>query len=241
VVTSIEPWSEAIREARERQLGYVGTDLLLLALSRSDGPAGQVLRELGATPDKVLEVMDRFGWEPATDLDESRRQWPRATPAAEHARGCAHGIAIGLGKKETQVDLLLALAYERNGVHQAVLGQLGIDAAAIVTALGNRDLPVPSIPPPPRPEPHPVKLTLPMEQRAVVLRALERATIAHPDRFFDAWGGARWGVNSMPDRPGYGYIVATEDLGLRELAVAALAEAGYPPPLEDAWERRPTI
>ena len=236
-----EPWSEAIREARERELGYVGTDLLLLALSRTDGPAGQALRDLGATPEKVLEAMNALGWQSAPDLDDTRRQWPRATPAAEHARGRAQGIAIGLGKKETQVDLLLALAYERNGVHQAVLGRLGIDASAIVTALDKGGLPVPSIPPPPRPEPHPVMLTLPIEQRDVVLRALERATIAHPDRYFDAWGGARWGMNSMANRPGYGYIVATEDLGLRDFAVAALAEAGYPAPSDEAWERREIV
>jgi hypothetical protein len=48
-------------------------------------------------------------------------------------------------------------------------------------------------------------------------------------------------MNSMANRPGYGYIVATEDLGLRDFAVAALAEAGYPAPSDEAWERREIV
>ena len=66
-------------------------------------------------------------------------------------------------------------------------------------------------------------------------------SVAERDRFFDEWGGAYWGTNGMKDRPGYSFITATEGLGLRELATAALAKAGFPPPPEDAWERREEI
>ena len=34
-----DPWSEAFTVAKELGLGYVGTDLLLLGLTRSDGVA----------------------------------------------------------------------------------------------------------------------------------------------------------------------------------------------------------
>jgi Clp amino terminal domain, pathogenicity island component len=233
----IDPWAEAIREAREHELGYVGTDLVLLGLSRTDGPAGQVLRELGATPEKLFEVIDRFGWTPANDVDELLKMYPRETPAAHHARGRAEGIAIGLGKQETQVDLLLALAYDRNGFHQAILGQLGIDSPSIVAAVARRGLPVPATPPPSRPEPPSLQLVLPLEQRDVVLKAIEKATIEDRARFFDEYGQGRWGMNAIPERPGYGFISATDGLGLREIATAALTEAGYPPPPEDAWTK----
>jgi hypothetical protein len=236
-----EPWSEAYREATEHGIGYVGTDLLLLGLARTEGPAGDVLRELGATPEKVFELIDNLGGTPARDLDDTRREYPRATPAAEHARGRAEGIAIGLGKKRTHVELLLALAYDRGGSHQYPLARLGIEPQAIVDAVARRGLAVPDLLAPPRPEPHTERLTLPLEQRDVVLRALQKETISHPKRYFDDWGWAYWGMNSLPDRPGYGYIVANKKLHLREFAISALAAAGYPPPPEDAWERREEI
>src|SRR3954468_11173846 len=98
-----DPWWEAEREARDHGLGYVGDDLLLLGLSRTEGPAGQVLRDLGATPEKVLELIDSFGWQPARDLDDAARTNPRTSPAVEQTRGRAEGIAIGLGRDQTHV------------------------------------------------------------------------------------------------------------------------------------------
>jgi Clp amino terminal domain, pathogenicity island component len=234
---TIDPWAEAIREARDHALGYVGTDLVLLGLSRTEGAAGEVLRELGATPEKLLAAISALGWSPAKDVDELLKKYPRETPAAHHARGRAEGIAIGLGKQETQVDLLLALAYDRNGFHQAILGQLGIESQSIVAAVAQRGLPVPTILPAPRPEPPSLQLVLPLEQRDVVLKAIEKATMQDRARFFDEYGQGRWGMNTMPERPGYGFISATAGLGLREIATAALTEAGYPPPPEDAWTK----
>jgi hypothetical protein len=234
----VEAWSDAYREARDRALGYVGTDLLLLGLSRTDGPAGEVLRELGATPDRVLGVLDDLRWSPAREMTDQLREYPVATPRAEHARGRAEGIAIGLGRQQRQADLLLALAYDRDGVHNAILRRLGIDSASIVRALATRGVTVPAVDPPPPPPSHNIVLTLPDEQHQIVVRALSRASVADQHRFFDQWGGAYWGTNSVPERPGFGFVTATEELGLRDLATTALVDAGYPPPPEDAWERQ---
>jgi ATP-dependent Clp protease ATP-binding subunit ClpA len=234
-VVNDDPWADAYREARERKLGYVGTDLLLLGLARTTGVAGEVLRELGATPDVVSAAIDWLGSEPATDIDEARMAHPTDTPRMARALGRAEGVAVGLGVRESQAHLLLALAYDRDGVHSAVLRRLGVDRAAIVTRLAESGIKVPPNPPAPDPEPLSVQLVLPAEHADVVIRALEQATAADPSRFFDAHGGGRWGFNTMPDRPGFKHVSAKAGLGLRELASEALRAAGFPEPPEDAW------
>jgi hypothetical protein len=104
-----------------------------------------------------------------------------------------------------------------------------------VSRLADRGIAVPPKPPAPDPEPHSVRLVLPAEQADVVVRALSDATAADQARFFDAHGGARWGFNSMPERPGFEFIAATRDFDLREFASNALRAAGFAEPPEDAW------
>jgi hypothetical protein len=235
VVTN-DPWSEAYREAQERKLGYIGTDLLLLALARTSGVAGDVLRELGATPEAISAAIDVVIVERPPDIDAVRIEHPADTPRTAHARGRAEGLAIATGAKESAAHLLLALAYDRDGIHSGLLQRVGVDRAAIVTRLADRGIAVPPKPPAPDREPQPVQLVLPAEQADVVVRALSKATVADQDRFFDAHGGGRWGFNAVPDRPGFNHIFATRDLGLREFASEVLRAAGYLEPPEDAWK-----
>jgi ATP-dependent Clp protease ATP-binding subunit ClpA len=236
-VVTDDPWAEAYREARERKLGYVGTDLLLLGLARTTGVAGEVLRELGAQPNAISAAIDALGlFEPAKNIDEVRKEHPADTPRMARARGRAEGVAVATGVPESPAHLLLALAYDRDGVHSAVLRRLGVDRAAIVTRLADRGITVPPNPPAPDPEPHSVQLVLPAEQADVVIHALSEATVADQARFFDAHGGARWGFNLMPERPGFKFVAATRSFDLREFASDVLRSAGYPAPPEDAWK-----
>jgi ClpA/ClpB-like protein len=50
-------WSEARRLGH----GWVGEEHVLLALARGDGPAGDVLRQAGATTERVEETI-LAGW-----------------------------------------------------------------------------------------------------------------------------------------------------------------------------------
>jgi ATP-dependent Clp protease ATP-binding subunit ClpA len=238
-VVTDDPWTEAYREAQERKLGYVGTDLLLLALARTTAVVGEVLSELGATPEAVSAAIDGLGLEPANDIDEARKEHPTDTPRTARARGRAEGVAVATGVPESSAHLLLALAYDRDGVHSAVLRRMGIDRGAIVTALADRGINVPPNAPAPDPEPHTLQLVLPAEQADVVIRALSEATVADQARFFDAHGAARWGFNFMPERPGFKFIAATRTFDLREFASEVLRAAGYPEPPEDAWQAFP--
>ena len=234
---ALEPWAEGHREARERGLGYVPSELVFLALTRVEGTAGEVLRELGITPEVVAAYIDRL--QPVEDIDDNIRRWPTDTPAVRHALGLAHGLALSAGLRSRSEHLLLALMYNRHGSESAILGRLGLDRGVVVDRLAQRGVAVPPMPPAPDPEPHKLRLVLPKEQIRVLVEALEKASLADRERFFDPYGDGRWGTNSLRSRPGYGFVSATEGLGLREFAIEALGEAGFSAPPEDAWEILP--
>ena len=237
----VEPWSDANREANARHLGYVGTDLLLLGLAREDGVAGEVLRDLGATQAAIAPVIDQIHASsvasPRPEADEHGRPWHvRATPSAEQARGRASGIAIGLGERESRAHLLLALAYDRAGVHASVLRQVGVSRSAIVEALQARGVAVPPNPPPRDADPTTQAVTLPDAHARIVVAELGRRSTADQARYFDEEGSGRWGYGGVPERPGDARVSAQAAIDLRGIVRAALEEAGLPQPSEDDWE-----
>jgi hypothetical protein len=235
-----EPWSNARREADARGLGHIGTDLILLGLARGTGVAGDVLRDLGVTPEAITRIVDDIHASsiasPPPETDELGRPCHvRATPAAEQARGRASGIAIALGDHETWAHLLLALAYDRSGIHASVLRRIGVSRTAIVEALKNRGVAVPNKPPPRDPDPTTQAVILPDPHARVVVAELGRRSIADRAMYFDEEGAGRWGYGGVPERPDDARISAQASIDLRGIVHEALDEAGLPQPAEDDW------
>jgi hypothetical protein len=233
-----EAWTEAAAIAKELGVGYVGTDMLLLGLTRTEGLAADVLAKAGATEAAVAAVVmqtNRPDETPTADVDEG---YARPTPAAEHARGRAEGLGIALGISDGSVSLLLALAYDRSGLHSSVLRLAGADRAKIVEALADRGVPVPPSPPAPDRTPFSVTVILPDEQARAVVAELGRRSVADRDYWFDAWGGASWGYGGVAGRPAESRISGEERIRLRELVPEILAASGYPPPPDEAWDTR---
>jgi hypothetical protein len=112
-----DPWWEAHQVAKEAGVSWVGTDMLLVGLTRSEGIAREVLAAAGVTDDaiasRVIEANRLAARPPAPDPDAP----PRPTPAAEQALGRADGFAVGLGIADRSASLLLALLYDRTGIH----------------------------------------------------------------------------------------------------------------------------
>ncbi len=68
-------WTEAFAIARDLGAGYVGTDMLLMGLTRTEGAAAEVLAAAGATEAAVAAIVtptNRDGAMPA-DGGECRR------------------------------------------------------------------------------------------------------------------------------------------------------------------------
>jgi hypothetical protein len=235
------PGVDAFREAEARGLSYVGTHLVLLGLARTEGVAGDVLRNLGATPEAIALIIDQTKTSVVAstrpETGEHGRPWRlRPTPAAEHTRGRAHGIAIGQGERETWVHLLLALAYARSGSHASILRRIGVSRSTIVETLKDGGAAVPSKPPPRDPDPTTQAVILPDAHARIVVAELGRRSMLDRATFFDEEGSGRWGYGGVPERPGDARISAQASIDLRGIVRTALEEAGLPQPAEDDWK-----
>src|SRR5262245_14323061 len=144
-----DAWSEAIAEAGKLGVGYVGTDMLLLGLTQTEGLAAEVLAAAGATEQAIARIVEGHNRAEETPATEQELAYPRPTPAAEQARGRAEGFGIALGIESGSVCRLVALAYDRGGLHASTLHLVGADRAAIVRALADRGVAVPPTPPTP--------------------------------------------------------------------------------------------
>lgn len=227
------PWHEAYLEASARGWTHLPSELLLLGLARSGGVSGEVLAELGATEAAVAQALK----DSAALRKPAVGRAIQETPAAQQALGRAEGIAIGLGVAEQPVHLLIALVYDRDGSHAAVLYDLGIDRKAIMERLRLRGIAVPSIDPPPERAPKSVRLTLPKDQANVVLARLDELIASEPrERFFDAAGGGRYGYAADRVVPGHTKLIAEPVVRLHEVVNDSLRSAGFPAPPDDAWD-----
>ena len=231
-----DAWTEADAIAHELDVGYVGTDMVLLGLTRTEGMAAEVLSAAGATEAAIAPIVRSTNLSAKHDAEEAETGHIRPTPAAEHARGRAEGIGIALGIEEPSVRLLLALAYDRYGLHSSVLRHVGASRAAIVEALAKRGVPIPPTPPAPDRVPLSVSVTLPDDQARVVAAELARRSTDDMAYWFDAWGGASWGYGGVEGRPTEGRIYGEERIDLPSLVSEILAAGGYPQPPAEAWK-----
>jgi hypothetical protein len=234
-----DAWTEAFAIAKDLGVRYVGTDMLLMGLTRTDGAAADVLAAAGATQAAVAAIVTQTNCARADRAGpEAGPAHPRPTPGAQQARGRAEGIGIALGIADESIRLLLALAYDRYGLHASLLHHLAVDRAALIQALADRGTPVPVMPPAPDRAAYSVWVTLPDEQARVVAAELTRRSTEDIDYWFDSWGGASWGYGCIDGRPGEARIYGEARIDLPTLVPEILAASGYPPPPDDSWETR---
>lgn len=229
-------WAEANEIAGELGVGYIGTDILLLGLIRAGGVAAEVLAQAGATEDAVAEIVRRTSGSSEPPGDRSDPDQPRPTPAAEHARGRAEGFATALDIQDGSVALLLALVYDRHGIHGSAFRQLRVDRGALIERLAAQGFAVPSKPPAPYPAPHSEAVILKHDHAMVVIEELAKRTVAAPELWFDAWGGGSWGYGAVTGRPDHTRISGEPRIHLRDVIPEILAANGLPVPPDDAWE-----
>jgi len=118
-------------EAKRYNLIYIGTELVLLALSEERGSVAQRLfEELGVSARKLRQEVESsvlMGEEPLRP-----GQVIRAAPLVRRVVEIAKDEAKRAGNDEIQTEhLLLALIRERNGVASEVIDNLGLDRAAL--------------------------------------------------------------------------------------------------------------
>jgi Clp amino terminal domain, pathogenicity island component len=135
-------WTPAAREVLDRTVqeahvlrhDHVGTEHALMALAES-GTAGEVLRGLGATRERMLTTSClQAGFGDRTS-DESLPLMPRLKQAIEHCRRIADGLAVDRADTE---HLLAGIVAVPDSMAVEILRRLGVSVADVRAALAER-------------------------------------------------------------------------------------------------------
>jgi ATP-dependent Clp protease ATP-binding subunit ClpC len=132
----------AVDEARRLGHHYIGTEHLLLGLVREgEGVAVDVLRRLGAPPEKVREEVNRVLQE--TPVHAGSKQQSSSTPTVDQlgtdltALADADKLDPVIGR-QTEIERVIQILARRTKNNPALIGDPGVGKTAIVEGLAQR-------------------------------------------------------------------------------------------------------
>jgi ATP-dependent Clp protease ATP-binding subunit ClpC len=132
----------AVDEARRMGHHYIGTEHLLLGLVREgEGVAVDVLRRLGAPPDRIREQVNRILQE--TPVHAGRKQQASATPTVDQlgtdltALADSNKLDPVIGR-QTEIERVIQILARRTKNNPALIGDPGVGKTAIVEGLAQR-------------------------------------------------------------------------------------------------------
>lgn len=135
-VAANETLSRAAAEARALGHDYVGTEHALLALATAErGTAGEVLRELGVTRERMLATSCMSAVADAHQSRECLRAMPRFKQALEHSRRIADGLEVRLADTE---HLLAGIVAVTDSMAVEILRRLGVSVDDVRAAIAER-------------------------------------------------------------------------------------------------------
>lgn len=132
----------AVEEARQLGHHYIGTEHLLLGLVREgEGVAVDVLRQLGAPPERIREQVHQLLQE--TPVQASSRQQSSSTPTVDQLGTDLTALAEA-GKldpvigRQTEIERVIQILARRTKNNPALIGDPGVGKTAIVEGLAQR-------------------------------------------------------------------------------------------------------
>lgn len=133
----------AVEEARQLGHSYIGTEHLLLGLVReAEGIAAEVLRSLGASPEKVRQQTTKLVLESQVQEKTSRKKESN-TPLTDQlgfdltARAEAGKLDPVIGR-EKEIERVIQILSRRTKNNPALIGEPGVGKTAIVEGLAQR-------------------------------------------------------------------------------------------------------
>ena len=215
-----ELWLDAWSLASERGQETLTTDLLLVALARQPGIAGDVLRSVDASADVLLGAIPPARGRPPSGAAAQAQL--ASSPAVEQARGRAEGLALGVGTPVHPTHVLLALAYDDGGMHASVLRRVGVDRGDIVERLRSRGIRVPDSAPLPDMPMKSASISLAPDEARLVIDALVAGTTSGDPELIGPTGRSRWSYGGDPDDAGRVRIHAEPDVPLASIVASVL-------------------
>ncbi|HNS51041.1 MAG TPA: ATP-dependent Clp protease ATP-binding subunit [Anaerolineae bacterium] len=132
----------AVEEARRLGHHYIGTEHLLLGLIREqEGIAIEVLRRLGASPDRIEDQVNRMLVE--SPIEAGGRGGPSNTPTVDQLGTDLTALADA-GKldpvvgRRTEIERVIQILSRRTKNNPALIGEPGVGKTAIVEGLAQR-------------------------------------------------------------------------------------------------------
>jgi hypothetical protein len=127
---------QAVEQAQRLGHDYVGTEHVVLALVTAErGIAGEVLRGLGVSGDRLLATSCMHAGADQHDPREPLSVMPRLKQALEHGRHVADGLGLRLADTEHLLAGILAVP---DSMAVEILRRLGVSAEDVRAALAER-------------------------------------------------------------------------------------------------------
>ena len=134
----IQVINDARKRAEAKGDAYVSTEHLLIALAANDDSAGEILRENGATADRLQKALDELRPEPITSADpegsfEALKKYGR--DLTEVARQGKLDPVIG---RDSEIRRVIQVLSRRTKNNPVLIGEPGVGKTAVVEGLAQR-------------------------------------------------------------------------------------------------------
>ena len=134
----IQVINDARKRAEAKGDAYVSTEHLLIALAANDDSAGEILRENGATAERLQKALDELRPEPITSADpegsfEALKKYGR--DLTEVARQGKLDPVIG---RDSEIRRVIQVLSRRTKNNPVLIGEPGVGKTAVVEGLAQR-------------------------------------------------------------------------------------------------------